>query len=77
MGEGNRREQQSALLQVVQHQGIGLFDEHAGPLGFLGQAALGVHQVDKGQAVLLQTRLSSSPKAGAICTMPVPSSMVT
>ena len=51
MGEGNGREKQSPFLQVLQHQGIGLFHKHAGPLGFLGQAALGVHQVHKGQAV--------------------------
>ena len=52
MLEDRRAEQQTPGLQVDQHFLVGLFAEHAGPLGLLGHAALGVHQLHEGQAVL-------------------------
>ena len=51
VGELGRREQQAAAFQILQHFLVGVLAEHAGPLGFLGHFALGVHQLDKGQTV--------------------------
>ena len=52
MSEGHGGEQQSPLLQIVQHQLVRVLDEHARPLGVGGHAALGVHEVHEGDVVL-------------------------
>ena len=43
--------QKAAAFQIGDDHGIGLFHEHARPGGFLGHAALGVHQLHEGQVV--------------------------
>ena len=52
VSEGHGGEQQSPLLQIVQHQLVRVLDEHARPLGVGGHAALGVHEVHEGDVVL-------------------------
>ena len=51
MLELRRLDQQAALLEVREHQLVRVLDEHAGPLGFPGQAALRVHQLHERQVV--------------------------
>ena len=51
MSEGHGGEQQSPLLQIVQHQLVRVLDEHARPLGVGGHAALRVHEVHEGDVV--------------------------
>ena len=47
-----RLDQQSALLQILQNELVRVLDEHAGPLGLLGQAALRIHQLNERQVIL-------------------------
>ena len=75
---GHLGQQQAALLQVGDDGRVGVFDERVRPGRDLGhEAPGGVDQVDTGRSLSRPTRMSSSPKAGAMCTMPVPSPTVT
>ena len=46
-----RFNQQAAFLQVGQHELVRILDEHARPLGLVGQAALRIHQLHERQVV--------------------------
>ena len=45
-------EQQAARLEILEHQRVGVLDEHARPLGVLGHPALAVDEVDERHVVL-------------------------
>ena len=53
MRELRRAEQQPALLQIRQHQRVGLLDEHARPLRFRRHAALRINKVDERHVVFV------------------------
>ena len=65
MGEGHGGKQQAPLLQILQHQLVRVLDEHAGPLGIGGHAALRVHEIDKGNVVLAADAVIVLTKGGS------------
>ena len=52
MLERGRSHQQAALVEILQHHGIGLLDERAAPRRALVHLALGVDQLQEGDMVL-------------------------
>ena len=78
MGVGLRAHEAALLAQLGGDAGVGIEDvlalevgHHGGELGVL------VHGEHVGMPAALQASASASPYAGAMCTTPVPSSVVT
>ena len=62
-----RFNQQAAFLQVGQHELVRILDEHARPLGLVGQAALRIHQLHERQVVFAaHTRVVLAERRGDV-----------
>ncbi len=79
VGVGAGAEEQAARLQVLDDQRVGVFDELPAPGAHLGDEGAVIGRPSSGPAGRIPSAacISSAPKAGAMCTRPVPSSVVT